>query len=373
MLKIGIIGFGNAGNQIAELAFKERNISSIAINSSEKDLSTLSVVTRITIGIQGSGKDRNIAKTYMKKNFKRLNETEDFAKVIDDNEIIFVISSTGGGSGSGVAPMMYDILSQVHSDKKFILVGILPELRESIGTQQNTIDYLKELQNIEDVTYILYDNNRKNTLSSFELLKTVNAEVVEDICIIRGDYQYTTPFNSIDERDTLKILNTSGMINISKVYEIREKDMDNITLEDILVNYIKNQSCMCEIERDGIIKRMGLILNLNEKLQKYIDKRLLKIKDIIGEPVEGFEHDYVCSVPNQDNKLILLLAGLSMPDDRIEKILQRMDEAKDALLKKKEGSILDDVEHSYIKDLRKEEFRQNIDEVNVGTIFDKFM
>ena len=41
MLKVGIIGIGNTGNQIATLAMKRLNIPVIAVNSSEKDLETV--------------------------------------------------------------------------------------------------------------------------------------------------------------------------------------------------------------------------------------------------------------------------------------------------------------------------------------------
>ena len=40
MLKIALIGIGNAGNQIANIAYKQ--IPSFCINTSEKDLNTLS-------------------------------------------------------------------------------------------------------------------------------------------------------------------------------------------------------------------------------------------------------------------------------------------------------------------------------------------
>lgn len=41
MLKVGIVGIGNTGNQIAALGMKELKIPVLAINSSEKDLETV--------------------------------------------------------------------------------------------------------------------------------------------------------------------------------------------------------------------------------------------------------------------------------------------------------------------------------------------
>ena len=373
MIKVAIIGLGNAGNQIADLASIESSIPAIAINSSEKDLSTLKKVTRINVGTQGSGKDRGIAKKYIKNNFMKLVEAEDLCELIQANDVIFVISSTGGGSGSGTAPMLYELLNKLHPKKKFILVGILPELRESIASQQNTIEYLKEVKSIEGITYMLYDNNRKGDLKGSLTLKAINNEVIEDIKIIRGDYQFSTPYNSIDECDMMKILNTTNMINVTKLYDIKEKDLDKKTIEDMLIDYLKNESTMCEVERDGIVKRMGLIINIVEKLQPHIDRELVKLKNVVGEAVEEFEHEYIYEDKNQVNRIILILSGLSIPDDRINKILERMEEAMEAISKSKEGSLLDVYENEDINGLRKDEEKEINEEVDVNSIFDKFM
>ena len=41
MLNVGVIGLGNTGNQIASLAHTELSIPVLAVNSSEKDLETI--------------------------------------------------------------------------------------------------------------------------------------------------------------------------------------------------------------------------------------------------------------------------------------------------------------------------------------------
>ena len=72
MLKVGIIGLGNTGNQVAALAMKELNIPVMAINSSEKDLETIpegvpKTLIKSADGLsQGAGKNRALAKSYLK-------------------------------------------------------------------------------------------------------------------------------------------------------------------------------------------------------------------------------------------------------------------------------------------------------------------
>jgi hypothetical protein len=376
MIKIGVIGCGNAGNQVAELANNLYSIPACAINSSEKDLSTVTI-KKIHIGTQGSGKDRDIAKSYMKKEIKNLLNGEVLRELIDDKEVIFIVSSTGGGSGSGISPMLYEVLSSIYATKRFILIGILPEIKESIASQQNTIEYLTELQSIEDITYMLYDNNRRMKLPMSEILPSINMDVVEDINILSGYYLHTTPLNSIDEKDMFKIIGTVGMLNISKLYNFKEKDLDNQDIEDLFIDYMKNKTGTCEMERDGIIKRSGLILLLKERLQSYIDSSMSKVKKLYGEPLESFHHDVIIDDNNKDeiNRAIYIMSGLSIPDDRIAKIMERIEEVKEAMLKTKSTSLLDDADCDDIKLLRMEKSKE-IDEskdVNPLDIMAKFM
>ena len=101
MLKVGIIGIGNAGNQVAALGLATKDIPALAINASEKDLDTLNIkMDAIIFGdSSGSGKDRSIAKGFVKENIKELIKDEAFKRFMDQTDIVFVVNSTGGGTG----------------------------------------------------------------------------------------------------------------------------------------------------------------------------------------------------------------------------------------------------------------------------------
>lgn len=349
MLKISVIGIGNAGNQVAELA-KRNNIDAIALNSSEKDTASLSDVDSLVIGDEkGAGKDRKIAKGFIQSFAKQLLAEKKFTDVITKNEVTFVVSSTGGGTGSGMAPVLYTILSKVYPAKRFILIGILPPLKESVAAQQNTIEYLKEMRKSDGV-YELYDNNNYSGKLIDVMLSSVNREIVEDMLVVRGDYQKSTPYNSIDEKDMLKLIETKGRIVITRTFGVNEKDIDERELEDRIIDTLKG-GAHAELDRDQIIKRLGLIVSMNSKVYKTLDTNLPKLKEFVGEPVEGFEHIAI-QEDGDINKLITILSGLSIPDDRIEKILQRIKEASNALTRRKESSVLDDASMDIIDSLR---------------------
>lgn len=372
MLKICTIGIGNCGGQIAELAKVQKKIPGIAINSSQKDLINIESISKVVIGDNfGSGKNRDEAKRFVKAQVANLLNQDAFVDFIKENEVVFVISSIGGGTGSGMSPMLTDIMARKFPDKRFVLIEVYPPLRESIAAQQNSIDYLKEVrQNIPNAVYMAYDNDRRANLPTSEMMKSVNEEIVEHLAIIRGDYLYPTPYNSIDEKDMIGLLKTSGRLAVYELPDIKEKDIDKESIEDKLIDVIKNVSTNVELDRDKIVKQIGLITNLNKKLDKTFSVELSKLKELVGEPVEGFEHIFVAK-EDEENKVVVILTGLSVPDDRLLKIKQRIDEGLEELARTKTSSVLDDVDMESVKELRGNGI-ENSNELDLNDLFDKY-
>ena len=374
MVKICTLGFGNCGGQITDLAMAQYQIPGIAINSSQKDLDNITNVTKFVLGDSlGSGKNRDIAKNFIKKHIAVLLQQEKLNTMINENDIIFIISSIGGGTGSGMAPMMCDILSRKYSEKKFILIEVYPPIGESLAAQQNSLDYLKEVNNnMPNVTYIAYDNNKFNNLTTPEMMKKVNNEIVEMLPVFRGEYFYSTPFNSIDDKDLLSIVSTPGRMAVYILDNIKEKDFDNKSIEDAMIDIIKNKSANVELDRDKIVKKIGIVTNLNTKLNKLIDPNYTKIQDLVGTPIELFEHVYMASSDNEVNRMVLILAGLSVPDDRLTKMVQRIESGLEELAHTKESSVLGNTDTtSMVKDLRSNNMQQS-SEFSLEELFGKY-
>jgi hypothetical protein len=373
MQKVGIIGVGNAGGQAADQGKKEFGIDGVALNTSNDDISTIKHINVVCIGDEkGAGKDRTIAKQFLKDSIKKLLGTEEILDVINNNNVIFIPGSTGGGSGSAIAPALTHILSGYFPTKKFIPIGILPALKESAAAQQNSIEYMKEIKGINP-TYMLYDNEKRSHKTRSEMFLDVNREIVQDIAVIRGDYQFTTPYTSIDERDSTKITHTPGRLVVARLTDFREKDLDDKSIEDRLIDLIK-MSAHAELDHDQIIKRFGLITNLSDKIHKVFDPSMPKFKSIFGEPIEEFEHIYVNGVNDDTNRLISIMSGLSVPDDRVEKIVQRLAEVESQLTRTKESTILDGADTDLIKSLRQgNTTATRINESDLDKEMDKFM
>ena len=337
MLKVGVIGIGNCGNQIACLAHKEAQCDAFAINTSENDLATLAdgIPKKCVGDTQGTGTNRAAAKQFLKNSIMELIRDEEFKNFVEKVDVLLIVSSMGGGSGSGMAPLMSNIIREAFrlndgSEKITILVGVMPRLNEGYSTQVNALDYLHELFDVLDSpTYMIYDNNNFAKETSYKVLETVNQQVVEDIKVMQCRYNTPTPYDSIDEKDMKTLLSSPGRIVIATLLGVKEKDFDEVGIEDLLIERIK-KSAHAELQRDGVVSRTGLITNLNERLNSQFDTHIDNVRKFIGEPTEEFLHITVNADKSLSNNVCLILTGLSKITDRVDKIRERIEEIEKA-------------------------------------------
>lgn len=374
MLSVGIIGIGNAGSQVAELATKNQ-IDAVVINSSENDLSTISNnIIKFPLGdLRGAGKNRTEAKKFLKDAIKKILNEENFIEFMDDKDVIFVISSTGGGTGSGISPILTQILKKSFPESYIIMIGILPTIDEAYSTQINTIDYLQELyKKVEDPTYMLYDNDKFKGMPSHVMMTEVNRRIVDDIIILRGTYNYTTKYSSIDEKDMSMILSTTGRIVVASYLNIKEKNIDSVSI-DKQIEYLLKDGAHAELQLDRVIKRSGVIANISESMAKSFDDHLTELQEFIGAPVEEFSHVSINEEKNMPNSIFFIGAGLSPINDRIEKINERIAEIESLQDNKDESDDVFTVDVDAANNKRDYKKAKISDTINVSSIFDDFM
>ncbi len=380
MLEVGIIGIGNTGNQVASLAKEKLGIPVLAINSSEKDLETVpnnipkKLITDKDGLSSGAGKDRQLAKTYLKDSITNLLKDQEIIDLISPLDVVFIVSSTGGGTGSGTAPLLANIIEARFVDTKVIMVGVLPVNSEALSAHVNTLEYLNELYKVmENQTYMLYDNDKCAGLPSYKLLDKVNNEIVEDINVLRCNYNYTTKLDSIDDRDAKRLISFAGRIVVSRVEDFKEKDTDNMTIEDMLIDNIK-KNCHVEAQRDKKIMASGIITNLSQTLTEEFDNNIPKVRDFMGDPIHAFNHIYVNDDRKMPNNVYLILSGLSPINDRINIISDRIEEIEERQKTLESDDALSSVSldtlSSKISDKEKSNESTTVD---LKDIFGKFM
>lgn len=375
MLTVGIVGIGNAGSQVVALAAKE-NIEGVVINTSENDLSTISEdILKFPLGdLKGAGKNRKEAKVFFKDSAKKILGEEKFMKFFTDKDVVFIVSSTGGGTGSGISPVLTQIIKKSFPDTNIILVGILPTLEEAYSTQVNTLEYIKELYDkLDKPTYMLYDNDRFKKMKTLPMMEGINKAIVNDINILMGKHNHTTKYSSIDEKDMSMIISTTGRIVVSSYTDIKEKDLDNASIDEVLVKNLKN-SAHSEIQLDKKVKRFGIIANLSESMTQKFDDNIPAVQEVIGSPVEEFRHISINTDKSLPNNVFLIAAGLSPIVDRIEKINERIQEIES--LEKEEDdmeSALSAIDINAANGKREYKTNGPVEPVNVVGILDDFM
>lgn len=381
MLNVGVIGLGNTGNQIAALAAEELKIPAMAINSSEKDLETIAnKIPKILISdtegaSKGAGKNRALAKSYLKDSILSIISKEDVQTFISDLNVLFLVSSTGGGTGSGTALLMANIISSMFVDTHVIIVGILPVMSEALSAHVNSLEYLNELYgNLENQTYMLYDNDSLYNIPSYKMMDTINREVVKDIDVLRCTFNYTTKYDSIDEQDMKRLISFPGRIMVTRLEDLKERDLDKSSIEDLLISKIKNTNHV-ELQRDRKVTATGIIVNLSEQVFSDFDNHIPAVREFIGDPDHDFNHLAINEDRKMPNNVFLIMSGMSQVNDRIQKISDRIEEIEERQKIREEESQLDTLGITELsqkissKDAKK---TLDTDKIDLANIFSKF-
>lgn len=382
MLKIGLIGSGNTGNQICVLAEKQLKIPVLAVNSSEKDLETvppsIPKVKLTTKGgnSQGTGKNRSLAKKYLKESIKDLLGSEQIQEFMSDLDVCFVAGSTGGGTGSGTALLMSDILSTVYPDVKIITIGIMPVNSEALSAQVNSLEYLEELYgNLSGQTYMLYDNDRFDMMPSYQMMEHVNSEVVKDIDVLRGMYNITTRYDSIDDEDNLRLISPGGRIVVARLEDIKEKDLDKESIEEKLIKKLK-YSAHAELQYDHKVVTTGIIYHLSNSIAATFDNHVPSVRRMVGDPDHDFNHIFINTDRKLPNNVFFIATGLSPVNDRINRFADRIEEIQNAQNIDADANALNEVEMDVLKKKLDETDRTKkepvSDTVDLNSIFNKY-
>lgn len=383
MLNVSIIGMGNTGNQVASLASEELKIPAMAINSSEKDLESVSesipkkLISSREGKSQGAGKNRKLAKEYLKDSVMSLLSDEDTQNFIGNSDVLFIVSSTGGGTGSGTALVLSKIVSQMFAGTtKVITIGVLPVMSEALSAHVNTLEYLNELYSaLDNSTYMLYDNDRYSNLPSYKMMEKVNHEIVKDIDVLRCTYNYSTPYDSIDEQDMKRLISFPGRLAVARLEDIKERDLDEQTIEDLLIKKIKTFPHV-EMQRDQKITATGVIANLSDVVFDEFDNHIPKVVEFIGSPDHDFNHISRNEDRKMPNNVFLIMSGLSAVNDRILKLTDRIDEIEEKQKIREEEAAIDASEIKGLSDQisskdgeKKSEAKSSVD---LESIFDEF-
>lgn len=320
LLKIAVIGTGNCGSMLANDACEALGLDGAAINGSERDLKLVScprVVPFKTGDGKGTGKDRDTAKKFFLED-SGLTLDKKFIDIIENNDVIIVSTSTGGGYGSGSSTELLELLIEMYPSKVFIAAGVLPFQSEQYTAFEGTKLWLRELSKL-NVAYMLYDNNQFSGMSPNKSAKLVNENFVKDIRVLQGDFIGRTFTGGIDERDMLTVLSVPGRIVIDSIEGLEPSDIKDGSIIRTIRDHIMSYSAHAEMVSDKEILASAMMYTLGEEFDEF--------KGVIKEDLQTQFGAHVKDTTNfsdeDGNSVAVVLSGLSAPNMVIDRIINK--------------------------------------------------
>jgi cell division GTPase FtsZ len=309
-MTMAIIGLGGAGGNIANEA-TILGLPTGAINFSQKDLDSLDKVKNKLkiLGSEGVGHNRDIAIELIKENYMMV---IDFIKENFSNSFIDILAfsfSTGGGSGSGIAPIVIDIISSIMPEKTIIAIPIIPDVSETTISQSNCSSTFEELLRL-DVCIFPIDNQEVKSsnmqMGKGKIYESTNTYIIDKLFKLISYTEKHSKNGNFDRKDFVTLLKQKGMAVIAEtnITCIPESDLSP---EGIAASIQESweQSIFAKIEYDHVSKA-GVIFDGQESIMGLIDHSLIFDKFTNGTPIDLFEGNY----HEQNGMIMTILTGL---------------------------------------------------------------
>ena len=218
--RVLFVAVGQAGSNITK-EFENLGYNVFYINTSYDDLKPLETDDNKVYHIknaQGCAGNRDKAINYAIDCYDEMMQEIDTRYPTCD--IVYICFSCGGGTGSGIAPILLDLISTKNPNKYYGAVAILPHKSESILKHSNARENIKQLISIKD------------KLSSIHLLDNNKREDYLDINIEFSqlfdrfvEFNETSQKGNIDGEE-LEILSTSNGNSVILEFESSEFKVD---------------------------------------------------------------------------------------------------------------------------------------------------
>lgn len=332
LLKIAVIGTGNCGSMLTNDACDALGLDGVAINGSERDLKLVScprVIPFKTGDGKGTGKDRDTAKKFFLED-SGLTLDKKFINIIENNDVIIVATSTGGGYGSGSSTELLELLIEMYPTKIFIAAGVLPFQTEQYTAFEGTKMWLRELSKL-NIGYILYDNNQFSNVTMNKAAKLVNENFIRDIKVLQGDFIGRTFTGGIDERDMLTVLSVPGRIVIDSIEGIEPSDIKDGSIIRTIASDIQTRTAHAELISDKEITASAMMYTLGEEFDEFKNNIKTDLQDYFGVHIK----DTTNFSDEDGNSVAIVLSGLSAPNMVIDRIVNKVKNLGEDITKRK--------------------------------------
>lgn len=333
MLNLKVIGAGAAGGKaailLAENGFDLSNIT--LINSTSRDIPDAYRNNSIIFGtsadtLGGCGKEREVGKKLILRDMKFGNISLDNIADPTTNAII-IVSSTEGGSGSAVTPILAKYINEVLGIP--VIIVLFFGFNSDVRGMQNSIEICQELSDNCGVIGIsnakFLDAANSNKLKAEQL---ANEEFVKIVNILSGS-NIIPGSQNIDDTDLFKLVVTPGYMCIGNANISKVKNREQF---DKAINESIDNSKLLDISEKGA-KRIGVIFDTPADMDDSVDYNANVIQNRYGIPYEMFTH-----LQNKSaGELTWIAAGLPLPIKEVKEIYENYMKASSTVNKSKDS------------------------------------
>lgn len=347
-LKISVLGFGNAGNQTAARAHRE-GYRVFCINSSYKDLQDAVLndsIPSFIIGneARGAGKVRELAAKLLRENGKQLFTPDSiFNKIVEESDVIFVVSSTAGGTGSGISPAMIELIKKMYPNKIVIYYGILPKKSDSPTAQANCLNCVQEIRQLK-IPYMMADLSYYENEANDVAYEKIQQHIIDSINVINGTYMVTSSSGMIDENDMRVTISEPGYM-AAYMKRFTSAELEKESLQSQMVKIMKSSPAV-DINRDKAVAQLAVAVSAPEEvLETSKTGNYDEINEFVGVPYGTFENYSTSNTST--GEMIVLYSGMNISHARLEEAKKKI-EAK----KKQEEMLAKKAEIDFSVDLQ---------------------
>ncbi|WP_099301851.1 hypothetical protein [Bacillus sp. Marseille-P3800] len=318
------VGVGQGGSSIADLAASKK-IPALSINYSRKDLDSCVYINKQKqlhlSGSEGVGRNRDHAKSLFDLNYEK---TISFIKLHLEQpsiEVIFIAYATSGGTGSGLAPIIADLIHSEMPEKAIVACPILPDSTEYLTNQVNALSCIKETLKSE-VAVLMIDNAKfdQPSLHKSEKYQQINTRVINQLMFLLSCTEKESKISNLDSKDLKSIFHTPGLLAIGDLQLTDDDDENQQWLAKALQNSLSSSSYSASIDHGGVIKA-GLLVNGTADLfrKATMSNILSKFNNSPSHLFEGFYE-------SKQRRVVSILSGLSPDVERIRSLKNAIEE-----------------------------------------------
>lgn len=330
-LNFGFIGIGQCGGNIAN-EFGKLGYKSIAINTSSTDLIKLNYIQKnnrllINTGVQGAGKNPEIGRRALEEHIESVIHL--IGQVFDEEiDMIFVCAGLGGGTGSGIAPLLTQIL--VEQGLEVGMIVTIPSKMESPKVQIVALNAFEEISQIEGIGSLFIVDNAKSVQLPSQMGFKIKYSIINENIALKLDKINRLAVEAadvaFDARDLHTLITMRGCTIISST---TISDISQLKETEVLAQGVREaleRSIYANTEFSNS-RGAAFLFELPEGGAHYVtEQAVMKMQRELGMPFELFTGIYEQKNRKRDVVLHVVATGLPFPFRRLEEIQTELEE-----------------------------------------------